>query len=724
MQARYHAGDCGAAVAAATKAQLLLSKSPSLLAYFEAAEYHFHGALARAAACDSAPADERRPHFEALLAHHRQIALWAENCPENFANRATLVGAEIARLEGREQEAMPLYETAIRLAREHGFIQNEAIANELAARFYAARDLTTIADAYLRNARSCYLRWGADGKVRHLDQAHPNLRQQSQPPQSDRTIGTPVEQLELATVVKVSQAVSGEIDLKKLIDTLMMIALEHAGGDRGVLIVPRGDELRIEAEATGVRDTVEVHLRQARVAPTDLPESVLRYVIRTQDSLLLDDALDESPFSGDEYIRQKRCRSVLCLPLTKQARLIGVLYLENSLTSHAFTPARIAVLKLLASQAAISLENARLYSDLRHADAYLAEAQRLSHTGSFGWNVKETFRIFGFDRSTKPTLELVAQRVHPEDAERVQQFIEGAARDGGDYDREHRLLMPDGSVKHLLVVARATKDDAGGRAFVGAVMDVTATKRAEEAMHQAQAELAHVTRVTTLGELAASIAHEVNQPLTGIVINGAASLRWLNHRPPALDETRSSVESMIRDAQRASEIIHGVRALSKKTEPEKAVLDINDVIQEGARLMQREVFGHATSLRLELASALPPVLGDRVQLQQVIINLAINAIQAMTSVPERQRELVIRSRADEADQVSVEVVDAGIGIDLDHADRLFRAFFTTKAGGMGMGLSICRSIIEAHGGRMSAANNSGPGATFQFTLPSGATGEA
>ena len=200
---------------------------------------------------------------------------------------------------------------------------------------------------------------------------------------------------------------------------------------------------RIEAEATSVRDTVEVHLRQTRVAPTDLPESVLHYVIRTQDSLLLD-ATDESPFSGDEYIRQKRCRSVLCLPLTKQAKLIGVLYLENSLTSHAFTPARIAVLKLLASQAAISLENARLYSDLRHADAYLAEAQRLSHTGSFGWNVssgeifwsEETFRIFGFDRSVKPTLEHVTQRVHPEDAERVQHFIERAARDGGDYDRE------------------------------------------------------------------------------------------------------------------------------------------------------------------------------------------------------------------------------------------------------------------------------------------------
>ena len=727
IMARLLSGDYDAALAASDRARPLLWTAALQI---QNLDYHYYTALALAARIDSVPGEQQDAWRTRLAAHGEELRAWAADTGSaTFADRNALVAAETARLDGRPLEAERLYEKAIRLSRESGFVQNEGIGSELAARFYAARDLGTIADAYLRNARSCYLRWGADGKVRQLEQAHPHLRPEPAS-RSDRTIGTSVEQLDLATVVRMSQAVSGEIDPTKLINTLMKIALEHAGGDRGVLIVPRGDELRIEAEATSVRDTIEVSIRQAPVGPAELPESILRYVVRTQESLLLDDASDESPFQGDEYIRQKRCRSVLCLPLTKQARLIGILYLENSLTSHAFTPARIAVLKLLASQAAISLENARLYSDLRHADAYLAEAQRLSHTGSFGWSVssgeifwsEETFRIFGFDRSVKPTLELATQRVHPEDADRVRQFIERAARDGGDYEREHRLLMPDGSVKHLQIVARATRDDTGGLAFVGAVMDVTATKRAEEAMHQAQAELAHVTRVTTLGELAASIAHEVNQPLTGIVINGAASLRWLNHQPPALDETRSSVESMIRDAQRASEVIHRVRALSQKTEPERTALDINEVIQEGVRLMRREVFGHGTSLQLELGSALPPVVGDRVQLQQVIINLAINAIQAMASVPERQRELLIRSQPVATDQVSVEVVDAGTGIDPEHADRLFRAFFTTKAGGMGMGLSICRSIIEAHGGRMSAANNSGPGATFQFTLPAAAAG--
>ena len=358
-------------------------------------------------------------------------------------------------------------------------------------------------------------------------------------------------------------------------------------------------------------------------------------------------------------------------------------------------------------------------------EAYLAEAQRLSHTGSFGWNPSsgfiwsdETFQIFGFDRGISPTIETVIDRTHPEDVERVRQFIEGEPRDGKDYDLEHRLLMPDGSVKYLHVVAHPLRAEAGERAFVGAVMDVTAAKRAEEAVQEAQAALAHVTRMATLGELTAWITHEVNQPLTGIVTNGAACLRWLDKAPPALDEARRSVEDMISDARRASEVIHRFRALSKKTDAEKVPLDINDVIREGSRLVQREVITHGASLRLELAPELPSILGDRVQLQQVIINLVINAIQAMASITDRPRTLLIRSQTSEDGRVLVAVRDSGTGIEAKSVNKLFKAFFTTKPSGMGMGLSICRTIIEAHSGQVSAANNSGPGATFQLILPS------
>jgi two-component system sensor kinase FixL len=247
--------------------------------------------------------------------------------------------------------------------------------------------------------------------------------------------------------------------------------------------------------------------------------------------------------------------------------------------------------------------------------------------------------------------------------------------------------------------------------------DITERNQAQNALRLAEAELAHINRVMTLGELTASIAHEVNQPLAGIVTNGAACLRWLGREPPELDEARSAVESMISDGMRASDVVQRLRALSKKTELNKVRLNINGVIDDVIRLVQREALDNLISLRLELASALPLVLGDRVQLQQVIINLVMNGMEAMAAITGGPRELVIRSRRHEDEQVLIEVQDAGVGIDPENVDRLFNAFFTTKSDGMGMGLSICRSIIEAHGGRISASRNAGAGATFQFTLP-------
>src|ERR1700736_1541629 len=319
LQARFFAGDYASAIDASLRAQRLLWTSPSL---FETAEYEFYGALSRAASCDSAAADQRQQHVEALAAHHRQLEIWAENCPENFENRATLVSAEIARIQGRELEAEHLYEQAIRSAHENGFFHNEAIANELAAHFYAARGFEKIAHAYLQDARYGYLRWGADGKVRQLDQLYPHLREKESVPGPTSTIGAPVENLDLATVIKVSQAVSGEIVLEKLIDTLMRTAIEHAGAERGLLILPRGVEQRIEAEAATSGDTVIVRLRDVSMAEAAVPESIIHYVVRTRESVILDDASAQNSFSADTYIRQHRARSVLCLPLINQARLI------------------------------------------------------------------------------------------------------------------------------------------------------------------------------------------------------------------------------------------------------------------------------------------------------------------------------------------------------------------------------------------------------------------
>jgi PAS domain S-box-containing protein len=613
LQARFHAGETADALEAASRARQLLPATPN---HFELAEFHFYSALSHAAAST---------RLEPIREHHEQLARWAESCPENFDSREATVAAEIARLEGRELDAERLYERAIRLAREHELVHIEAIGNDLAARFHLDRGYQTIAHAYLRAARRCYLRWGALGKVAQLDERHPGLEEHSPPGPT-----TTAERLDLATVIEVSQAASGEILLEKLIETVMVHAVEHAGAERGLLILLRDGEPWIEAEATTDQDRVAVSLRHAIARPGELPESMLRYVIRTRESVILDDAATQNLFSADEYIRQKRSRSVLCLPLIivkpgdrveKRATLCGVLYLENNLASHVFTPARTAVLKVLASQAAISLDNAHLYADLkaaeektrqaerkvrrvvdnipalvwtaspdglsnffgqrwleytglspeetlglgwtatihpddleqlqanfqrakdegkpaeaearmrradggyrwflgrcvplrdgsgqiegwygsatdiedrkqaeqslRRSEAYLAQAQLLSHTGSFGVRVspgeivwsKETFRLLGLDETSKPSLETVLQHTHPEDVALVRRAVEEATQSGAGMDFEHRLVMSDGSIKHVHVIADAVRDESGNLELVGAVQDITSSKNAFE----------------------------------------------------------------------------------------------------------------------------------------------------------------------------------------------------------------------------------------------------
>jgi PAS domain S-box-containing protein len=367
----------------------------------------------------------------------------------------------------------------------------------------------------------------------------------------------------------------------------------------------------------------------------------------------------------------------------------------------------------------------RAEEELRRSEAKLAEAQRVSQTGSFVWNIttgqrfgsKEFFRILGYNQPRSVTFDMVLQRAHPEDRAFVEQAIDCATRDGKDLDYEHRLLMPDGSVKYVHVVAHAVRDQPNQLEFIGAVVDITATKQAEEKLHNARMELAHVTRVATLGELTASIAHEVNQPLAAVVANADAALRWLDREPPDLAAARRSVEWVINDSYRASEVIRHVRALANKTEVEKAPVDFNQAVKDAIALVQRELTSQRISLRTELVPTRLAVFGDRIQLQQVIINLLINGIEAMQPVTGRPRELLIRSDQDESGQVRLSVTDCGVGISAENLNRLFNAFFTTKTNGLGMGLSICRSIVEAHGGRLSASGNEGVGATFQFVLP-------
>ena len=723
LQARFHANDYPGAVAAADRAQSLMWKSPP---FFEAAEYHFYAALARAATSDPSPGDAQRPSRDALHAHHLQLETWARHCPENFANRAALVSAEIARLEGRETDAMRLYEHAIRSARDNGFVHNEALANELAANFYAALGFETISHAYLRNARSCYLRWGADGKVRQMDEANSHLRQQATQSRPAATIGATVEQLDVGAVITAAQAVSGEIVLDRLIETLMTIALKNAGAQRGLLILLEGDRLRIEAEGRADQKAVEVTMRREALTRADIPESLLHYVVRTRQSVILDDALAQDPFSTDDYIRKKRARSVLCLPLLKQAKLIGVLYLENNLASHVFTPARISLLELLASQAAISLENARLYGELTMTEE---RWRKLFESVPVGVVLVGSDRRYvaanpAFQKMTgyseAELLRLSPADITHEDDRAETEAIVAAYAAGLPYYREHivkRYRRKDGGVTWAEIDGFLAPAQRGARFLAGVSVDITERKLAEEALRDARADLERMARLTTMGELTASIAHEINQPLAAIVTQSQAAQRFLKRNEPDLDEVQDALACIARDGMRASEVIRGLRALARKSAPQLTRLDIDDVIREVLALARGELVRHDVVLRTELGSDERPVLGDHVQLQQVLLNLIMNGVEAMRET-ERTRELSVSSTlAEPGSSVLVAVRDTGTGFDPAVADRMFQPFFTTKPDGTGMGLTICRSIVEAHGGRLWVSPRAPHGADVRFTVP-------
>jgi PAS domain S-box-containing protein len=365
--------------------------------------------------------------------------------------------------------------------------------------------------------------------------------------------------------------------------------------------------------------------------------------------------------------------------------------------------------------------------ELRRSEAFLVEAQRLSATGSFSWRVstdeimwsEQLYRIFGVDQGVPVTLDLIATRVHPEDIQLFHDVIEQARVDGRDFAYEQRLLTPDQSVKYLHVVAHGTRDREGELEYIGAVQDVTERRHSEEALAKARSELAHVARVTTLGALTASIAHEVNQPLSGIITNASTCLRMLDADPPNVAGARETAQRTIRDGNRASDVITRLRALFSKKSATPESLDLNEATREVIALSLSELQGSGVVLRAELDDDLPAVTGDRVQLQQVVLNLLRNAADAMRSIDDRPRQLVIRTERDNGDGVRLSVQDAGVGVTPGDMDRMFDAFYSTKSGGMGIGLSVSRSIIESHQGRLWAVPNDGPGTTVAFSLPRG-----
>jgi signal transduction histidine kinase len=389
------------------------------------------------------------------------------------------------------------------------------------------------------------------------------------------------------------------------------------------------------------------------------------------------------------------------------------------------TPYEQSLIEQFTHIASIAVERAQNDAALRRSEAFLAEAQLLSSTGSFSWRVAtgeitwsaQVYRIFEFDQGVPVTLELIRSRVHPEDIPLFNEMVERARGDSSDFEYEQRLQMPDQSVKYLHVVAHGTRDRVGRLEYVGAIQDVTEHRLSEEALGKVRSELARVARVTSLGALTASIAHEVNQPLSGIITNASTCLRMLAADPPNVGGARETARRTIRDGNRASDVITRLRALFAKKDATTESVDLNEATREVIALSLGELQRSRVIVRAELADDLPPITGDRVQLQQVILNLLRNASDAMCGVNDRPRKLVIKTEREEGDRVRLTVQDAGAGFEPQAVGRLFEAFYTTKSGGMGIGLSVSRSIIESHHGHLWAAPNDGPGATFSFSIP-------
>ena len=482
LQARYIAGDYAAALDAASEALPLLWSSSSLL---EEAEYHFYAALAAAADCESATTGQRQRLLDTAAAHHRQLQVWAQNCPENFENRSALVGAEIARLEGRELDASAsTNRPSARRATTASYTMRQPPMS--APPTSTGRAVRPHRRPVPPHARYAYARWGADGKVRHLEEMYPHLGTEEPAPGPTSTIATPVERLDLATVIKVSQALSSEMVLERLIDTLMRTAVAQAGAERGLLILARGPEQRIAAEATTGGDDVVVQLHDEPVTAAVMPETVLHYVLRTRESVVLDDAVAQSAFAADPRIREHEAHSILCLPLINQTKLIGVLYLENNLMPRAFAPARIAVLKLLASQAATSLENTRLYRNLERREAKI---RGLVDANIIGICIVERnariieandayLRIVGYDRA-----DLLSGGINwmeltpPEWRDRSKQAFSEVMMTGSVQPLEKEYFRKDGGRVPVLVGAASIEGNE--HEHVAFVLDLTEQKQAE-----------------------------------------------------------------------------------------------------------------------------------------------------------------------------------------------------------------------------------------------------
>jgi len=731
LQAQFHAGAHEAAVRAAEQAMRRPSVTQLL---FIAAEYQTYTALARAACCDGAEPRERQRHLDAIAVHHRQLEAWAVHCPQNFGCRASLVGAERARIEGRELEAERLYEAAIESARGGGFVHHKAVALELAANFHQARGFERIAQATLREACACYARWGADAKVRQLESLHPQWR--APPARPPAALGAGKAQLDMLSLVKASQAISGRLVLDELADSLLRIVLENAGAQLAVLLLVHGEQFEKAAEARVQGADVQVRIGRAP-AGTDpgLPAAVLNYVRRSRDRLVLPEAAAPNPFSADPYLAHRPPKSLLCLPILRQPSLIGLLYVENHLVTHAFPEERLPVLELLAAQAAISLENARLYADLQRenqdrqrAEQTLREQQSRTRRlidsniiGVFFWDAhggisdaNEAFLCMtGYTRGDLDSGRLGWRGLTPQGYEAADaRAVEELRLSGTCAPYEKEYIRKDGTrFPTLLGGALLEGSREQGVAFV---LDLSERRQAEaDREARRAAEAANQAKSRFL----ANMSHELRTPLNGIL--GFAQI--LLHKDTLANGDRQAVQVIKRSGEHLLHLINDILDYAKfeagRLELTPSDVDLRELLAATADLVREQAQRKRLLFACEIEADLPgAVQVDARRLSQILLNLLSNAVKF---TDHGKVTLGLRSTAPH--RYLFEVRDTGVGIAPDERSTVFEPFVQVgevrrRAGGTGLGLAISRQLVEHMGGQIELTGGPGEGSRFSFEL--------
>ncbi|MEW5861855.1 MAG: AAA family ATPase [Cyanobacteriota bacterium] len=785
-------------------------------------EYNFYYSLALLAQYSNLTATQQQEYMAIVAENQEKMQQWAIHAPTNSQHKYELVQAEIYRVSGQTLKAMEYYDRAINGARIQGYIQEEALAYERAAEFYLALGREKIARDHMSEAYYGFVRWGATAKVKELETEYPYLISQIQstdPNLSEDTATTSkmttsgeVSVLDLATVMKASLAISGEIVLDKLLTALMKVSIENAGAIKGFLILPKNGKLLIEAAAS--IDSLEVVVQQSIPMETSqiLPITVINYVARTRSDVVLENAAWEGRFTNDTYIQNQELKSVLCIPIINSGRLIAILYLENNLTVGAFTPNRMEVLKLLSSQAAISLENALLYTNLATAneqledysrtleqrvqertrelklkEARLAEAQRLAHLGSWEFDIEtqevnwsaELFRIFGLHpEQPEPTFREHQNLIHPDDVDLWLKSVDLAIERGKAYELELKIFRPDGSIRYIFVKGQPTCNASGKvTKLLGTALDITDRKLAELAqqqseaqlreqakkleltlreLQQTQSQLIQTEKMSSLGQMVAGIAHEINNPVNFIYgnIDYASSyiqdlLALINvyqqeyrNPTPAIQKATSEIEldfvvkdlqklfdSMKVGAERIRDIVLSLRNFSRLDQAEMKPVDIHEGIESTLLILQHRLKKDNLHSGIEVIKnygKLPRIFCYASELNQVFMNLLSNAIDALEEirsskeVSDKKPTISVYTEMASSTLARIRIADNGSGMTENIKKKIFDPFFTTKpvGSGTGLGLSISYQIVvDKHNGKLSCVSSSGLGTEFIIEMP-------